>query len=88
MQRIPDPLARADMSSAWHYSLGAERWVTPTRYVRIEGFYKKYDNLLEANPEADPNNHADQFFVVQGDSYGLDLLARQFESGPFSGCSQ
>ncbi|MEO9034900.1 MAG: carboxypeptidase regulatory-like domain-containing protein [Gemmatimonadaceae bacterium] len=77
--------AATPVSTAWHYILGVERWMTPTRYVRVETFYKKYKNLLEANPQADPSTPGDEFNVVQGDSYGADLLLRQFESGPFSG---
>jgi hypothetical protein len=73
------------ISSAWHYVLGTERWLSPTRYVRIEGFYKKYGQLLEGNPQEDPARHGDEFNSVDGDSYGADLLIRQFESGPFSG---
>ena len=73
------------VSHAWHYVLGTERWLTPTRYVRIEGFYKRYGNLLEGNPQEDPARHGDEFTVVNGDSYGADILIRQFENGPFSG---
>jgi hypothetical protein len=77
--------ATAPVSSAWHYIVGTERWLTPTRYVRVEGFYKRYGRLLEANPQDDPSTRGDEFFPVDGDSYGADLLLRQFESGPFSG---
>jgi hypothetical protein len=73
------------VSSAWHYVLGTERWLSPTRYVRLEGFYKRYGNLLEGNPQEDPARHGDEFTVVNGDSYGADILIRQFESGRFSG---
>jgi hypothetical protein len=73
------------VSSAWHYVLGTERWLTPTRYIRIEGFYKRYGHLLEGNPQEDPARHGDEFNVVNGDSYGADILIRQFENGPFSG---
>ncbi len=77
--------ATTPVSSAWHYVLGTERWLSATRYVRVEGFYKKYDRLLESNPQEDPSVRGDEFFPVDGDSYGADLLLRQFESGPFSG---
>jgi len=77
--------ATAPVSSAWHYILGKEHWMTPTRYVRVEGFYKRYGRLLEANPQDDPSTRGDEFFSVDGDSYGADVLLRQFESGPFSG---
>jgi hypothetical protein len=73
------------VSSAWHYILGTERWLSPTRYVRVEGFYKKYGTLLESNPQEDPNVRGDEFFTVGGDSYGVDVLLRQFERGPLSG---
>ena len=73
------------VSTAWHYVAGSERWLSPTRYARVEAFYKKYDHLLEANPQEDPSRRGDEFFVVDGDSYGLDVLLRQFEQGPFSG---
>ena len=77
--------ATAPVSSAWHYIVGTERWLNPTRYVRVEGFYKRYGRLLEANPQDDPSRRGDEFFPVDGDSYGADLLLRQFENGPFSG---
>lgn len=74
------------ISTAWHYVLGTERWLSNTRYARIEGFYKKYNNLLEGNPQEDPGRRGDEFFPVDGRSYGADLLLRQFEgNGPFSG---
>ncbi|HEX4682342.1 MAG TPA: TonB-dependent receptor, partial [Gemmatimonadaceae bacterium] len=77
--------ATTPVSTAWHYILGTERWLSPTRYVRVEGFYKKYGTLLEANPQEDPNQRGDEFFTVGGDSYGIDVLARQFERGRLSG---
>ena len=73
------------ISSAWHYILGTEHWLSPTRYLRIEGFYKKYGQLLEGNPQEDPARHGDEFNSVDGDSYGADVLLRQFETGRFSG---
>ena len=74
------------VSTAWHYVLGTERWLSPTRYLRVEGFYKRYENLLEGNPQEDPSRRGDEFFPVDGGSYGADLLLRQFEtSGRFSG---
>ena len=77
--------ATTPVSSAWHYILGTERWLSPTRYIRVEGFYKRYGRLLEANPQDDPSTRGDEFFPVDGDSYGADVLVRQFESGAFSG---
>lgn len=73
--------ASLPVSSASHYVLGSERWFTPTRYLRVEGFYKQYANLLEGNPKEDPNRRGDEFTRADGDSYGADVLLRQFESG-------
>jgi hypothetical protein len=73
------------VSRAWHYVAGAERWFGGSRYARVEGFYKRYDRLLEANPQEDPDVHGDEFLPVAGDSYGADVLVRLLERGPFSG---
>lgn len=73
------------MSRATHYVLGMERWMTPSRSFRIEGFYKRYQQLLEPNPFNDPQVAGDEFLPVRGWSYGADLLLRQFESGRFGG---
>lgn len=73
------------MSLARHYVLGMERWVTRNRFVRVEGFYKRYDRLLEPNPFDDPQVRGDEFLPVTGWSYGADVLLRQFEAGRFGG---
>ncbi|HTI63821.1 MAG TPA: carboxypeptidase regulatory-like domain-containing protein [Gemmatimonadaceae bacterium] len=73
------------VSRAWHYIGGAERWFGGSRYARVEGFYKRYDRLLEANPQEDPGVHGDEFLPVAGESYGADFMLRQLERGPFSG---
>jgi hypothetical protein len=73
------------MSRARHYVLGVERWVTPSRSFRIEGFYKRYSQLLEPNPFDDPQRRGDELLPVRGWSTGGDFLLRQFESGKGSG---
>ena len=73
------------MSRARHYILGVERWVTPSRMLRVEGFYKRYHQLLEPNPFDDPQRRGDEFLPVTGWSTGGDLMLRQFESGRFGG---
>ncbi len=73
------------VSTAWHFVTGGEKWFGTSRYVRIEGFYKKYNDLLDANPSPDPDNPSTNFFSETGESYGADVLLRQFETGPFSG---
>ena len=74
-----------EVSSARHAVLGLERWLSPTRMVRVEGFFKRYDRLLEPNPEDDPAVRGDEFIPASGQSYGVDVLLRQLERGPLSG---
>lgn len=74
-----------DVSSARHAILGVERWLSPSRVVRVEGFYKHYDKLLEPNSADDPDVRGDEFVPSSGHSYGFDLLLRQLERGPLSG---
>jgi hypothetical protein len=73
------------MSRAQHYILGMERWVSASRSLRVEGFYKRYQQLLEPNPYDDPQTRGDELLPVTGWSTGADVLLRQFESGRFGG---
>jgi hypothetical protein len=63
------------VATAWHYVAGVER-----RYeagsVRVEGYVKQYDRVLEANWAEDPGIRGDEFLAATGQSYGVDLLAR------------
>jgi hypothetical protein len=68
------------VSNAWHYIAGTERWFGTTRLARVEGFYKQYGTLLESNPQEDPGMRGDEFYPVKGNSYGVDILLRQFET--------
>ena len=74
-----------DVSSATHAVLGVERWLSATRLVRVEGFYKWYDRLLEPNSADDPSVRGDEFLPTSGASYGFDVMLRQLERGPLSG---
>ena len=77
--------AAAPMSRAWHYVAGVERWLTPSRALRVEAFYKRYGSLVEQNPYSDPNFVGDEFLPVHGFSYGGDLMLRQFGTERFAG---
>jgi hypothetical protein len=77
--------AAIDVSVARHLTLGAERWLPGSRAIRIEGFVKQYDRLLEPNPADDPEERGDEFVPASGLSYGVDVLLRQLEGGPLSG---
>jgi hypothetical protein len=74
-----------DVSRATHLVLGVERWLGPLRFVRVEGWVKRYQHLLEQNTADDPARRGDEFLDANGTSYGADLLLRQLDVGPFSG---
>jgi Carboxypeptidase regulatory-like domain/TonB-dependent Receptor Plug Domain len=73
------------VSTAQHAVLGAERWFGETRFVRVEGYYKRYHNVPEPNPADDPTVRGDEFNLLEGASYGLDVLVKELGSGPLSG---
>ncbi|MEO6526835.1 MAG: TonB-dependent receptor [Gemmatimonadaceae bacterium] len=63
------------VAAAWHYVAGVERRLDAGS-VRLEGFVKQYDRVLEANWSEDPGRRGDEFFEAKGLSYGLDVFAR------------
>jgi hypothetical protein len=63
------------VATAWHWIAGAERRVD-AGMLRVEGYVKRYDRVMEANWSEDPGRRGDEFFVAQGTSYGVDALAR------------
>ncbi len=63
------------VATAWHYVAGVEKRFDAGS-VRVEGYVKRYDRVLEANWAEDPSRRGDEFFVAQGESYGVDVLAR------------
>jgi len=70
------------VETAWHYVLGAERRVESSS-IRIEGYVKNYDRVLDANVSEDPSQRGDEFIVATGRAYGVDVLARWTpRSGP------
>ena len=65
------------VATAWHWIAGAERRVGDAGSVRVEGFLKRYDRVMEANWSQDPGRRGDEFFATSGLSYGFDLLVRR-----------
>jgi hypothetical protein len=63
------------VATAWHWLAGVERRI-PDGTIRVEGYVKRYDRVMEANWSEDPSTRGDEFFTDQGLSYGLDLIAR------------
>lgn len=63
------------VETAWHWVAGIERRLETTS-IKIEGYVKRYDSVLDANPSDDPTRRGDEFFQATGLAYGADLLAR------------
>jgi hypothetical protein len=63
------------VATAWHWVAGAERRLA-SGSVRVEGYVKHYDRVMEANWSEDPTRRGDEFLTAKGLSYGLDALAR------------
>lgn len=64
------------VTTAWHYVAGAERRMGDAGSVKVEGYAKRYDRVLEVNASDDPRRRGDEFLIGNGLSYGVDLLAR------------
>ena len=79
------------VSAAWHWVAGVEQRLGGaggagrsdggSGSVRVEGYVKRYERLLDANRSEDPRRHGDEFYAAAGRSYGLDLLARWRAAG-------
>jgi len=70
------------VATAWHWVAGAERRVGDVGSVRVEGFLKRYDRVLEADPSEDPQRRGDEFLSATGSAFGVDMIARwQLKSG-------
>jgi hypothetical protein len=69
------------VSTADQASLGTERWWGQRRFVRLEGYVKRYGQLPERNAADDPARNGDEFLAADGTSYGADVLLRQVEGG-------
>ena len=64
------------VTTAWHYVAGVEQRVRGVGSVKLEGYVKRYDRVLEANSVEDPGRRGDEFFTASGLSYGADVIAR------------
>ena len=64
------------VATAWHYVAGAERRIQDAGSIKVEGYWKHYDRVLEANPSEDPHVRGDEFFSATGLAYGVDVIAR------------
>ena len=73
------------VSTSNHLVLGAEKWLSDTRFLRVEGYGKTYDNLAEPASTVDPRIRPSLLRYYSGRSYGLDVYLRQLERNGFSG---
>lgn len=64
------------VAAAWHGVAGAEKRLGDAGSVRVEGYVKRYDRVLEANLSEDPQLRGDEFRMARGRSYGADVIAR------------
>jgi len=67
------PVGRAD-----HAVLGFERWFNPSLSLSVEGYYKAFSNVLNYNIADDNRVRGDEFVIMNGDSWGVDVLLRKF----------
>jgi hypothetical protein len=73
------------VATAWHWVAGAERRVGEVGAIRVEGYLKRFERVLEADWSEDPARRGDEFFDAKGRSYGVDLLARWRSKGGAAG---
>ncbi|HEX6051775.1 MAG TPA: TonB-dependent receptor [Gemmatimonadaceae bacterium] len=73
------------VSTSTHVVLGAERWLSDTRFVRVEGYGKTYDRLAEPASTVDPRIRPSLLRYYEGRSYGVDVYLRQLERNGVSG---
>ncbi|MFL5613200.1 MAG: carboxypeptidase regulatory-like domain-containing protein [Gemmatimonadaceae bacterium] len=72
------------VETAWHYVVGAERRLEQSS-IRVEGYFKKYDQVFDPNLSEDPSTRGDEFLPATGVAYGVDLLARWQSRTGFGG---
>jgi TonB-dependent receptor-like protein/carboxypeptidase family protein len=73
------------VSTSTQLGLGVERWLSDTRFLRVEGYGKTYDHLAEPASTVDPRIRPSLLRYYDGRSYGLDVYLRQLEHNGFSG---
>lgn len=73
------------VSRATHAIAGVEHWLSPSRFVRLEGWGKWYRDLPEPGTTVDPRVRPTLLRFFNGRSYGADLYLRQMQKGRWSG---
>ena len=65
--------------------LGGERWLSGSRFLRVEAYGKTYDGLSEPASTVDPRIRPSLLRYYDGRSYGVDVYLRQLERNGVSG---
>jgi hypothetical protein len=77
--------SQVPVSTATHAVLGAEHWFSDSRFIRVEGYGKRFDRLSEPASSIDPRVRPSLLRYFGGAAYGVELYARQLERDGFSG---
>jgi hypothetical protein len=78
--------ALVPVSRATHVVTGVERWLGDHNVARVEGYWKRFEDLPEPRSVVDPRIRKESMRLFDGTSYGADLFLRRLEgAGPFSG---
>ncbi len=73
-----------DAQSSWHTIVGIEQWLGEGFTASVEAYYKPYMNILDTNPDNNPNDDTDDFIAGTGKAYGLELLLKK-QTGRLTG---
>ncbi len=64
--------------------LGLEAWLTPGLSLSVEGYWKSFEDIIDANLEEDTRIQGDETIPVSGDAWGADVLLMK-HSGSVTG---
>jgi hypothetical protein len=62
------------VASSSHLVLGFEAWLGAALSLSVEGYWKSFDDIIDANLEEDPSGRGDEIRPVSGDAWGADIL--------------
>jgi hypothetical protein len=77
--------AEVAVSTARHAVIGLEHWIGQSRFLRVEGYHKRYDKLTEPASTIDTRIRPSMLRSFDGSSYGVDFHARQLARGGLAG---
>jgi len=72
------------VASSDHLVLGFETWFGDAVSLKVEGYRKTFDNIVDFNLREDPRVNGDEVVPMNGDAWGGDLLLQK-HSGTLTG---